>query len=247
MKTIEFFTTVPGLTETYPIKEAKDVIPGWVESARVDYLKANKRDPHIVRCPGIFEMFGNGFIVSMWHDVEITTNNTSFTYTVPDNKLNEMLGKDVVQIQHESGVARFLPKRPWSCKSILKINTPWHVMAPKGMKFLMLPLAYSDQFDFESCIGILDPSISSEINIQGYWNVPVGTKVLKAGTPIAQLIPITESKIKAIVRDMNEKDKKWIDKRSYLNFFSFILNRTKVKEAYNTHNSKSKCPFHFWK
>ena len=40
----------------------------------------------------------------------------------------------------------------------------------------MIPLPYSDEFGFESTIGILDPSISSEINIQAYIN---GTGVLK--------------------------------------------------------------------
>ena len=55
------------------------------------------------------------------------------------------------------GIAKNIPKRPWSWPDIVKINTPWHVMAPKDVKFLIIPLPYTPFFDFEACLGILDP------------------------------------------------------------------------------------------
>ena len=99
----------------------------------------------------------------------------------------------------------------------------------------MLPLPYPDTFEFESAIGLLDPSISSEINIQGYWNLQNQSHTIKAGTPLCQIIPVTEQSLKLVVRDMNYKDELWIKKKKYLNYFSFILNRQKVKEAYVRH------------
>lgn len=231
---IEFFSSVPGLAETFPIRASREVIPKWAYAAKSDYIKNKDRhEIHLYKCPGIFEMYTTGFIVSTWHDIDIQTDGERFRMTIPDAKLEKMLGKDAVQEQSFSGIAKFLPKRPWSCKSILKINTPWHVLAPKGIKFLMIPMPYSDYFDFESCIGILDPALSSEINVQGYWNnLSPGQHLIKAGTPLAQLIPLTEKNYELIVRDANQSDNNWLQKRSYLNYIGFLLNRTKLRSAY---------------
>lgn len=234
---IEFFSSVPGLAETFPIRPAKEILPKWVHVARADYLKQkDKREIHIFKCPGIFELFGTGFILPAWHDFEVECNEIGFRVTVPDGSLNDLLGKETLQSQHADGVAKFLPKRPWSVASILKINTPWHLMAPKGVKFLMIPLPYTDDFRFESCSGILDPGISSELNVQGYWNEKSGKHLIKAGTPLVQIIPMTEKSYDFVVRDKTEKDDLWLTKRKYLNFFGFMFNRPKIKEAYERHN-----------
>lgn len=235
MKNIEFFSMIDGVAESFPIKKTQEVLPKWVYNAKADYMKSDKKDMHLYKCPGIFDMFTTGYVVTNWLDIEIKTNDVGFSVTIPDPTIQELLGKDIVQSQNHDGIAKFIPKRPWSVKSILKINTPWHVIVPKNVKLLMIPLPYPDTFEFESCIGMLDPSISSEINIQGYWNVVNNSHILKAGTPLCHLIPITEENLNLIVRDKNEKDNFWLKKRKYLNYFSFILNRQKVKESYVGH------------
>lgn len=235
MDKIIFFSSVLGLAETFPIKPAKDLVPKWAYVARQDYLKnKSKKEMHIYKCPGIFDTFGTGFIIPAWHDVELETDGLKFRLTIPDKQLNTLLEKETLQEQTwNANITKFIPKPPWAVKSILKINTPWHVIAPKGVKFLMIPLPYPDDFDFQSCIGILDPGVSSELNVQGYWNnIKPGNQIIKAGTPLAQLIPITERNLDHIVRDMNKQDEEWLTKRKYLNFFGFILNRAKIKEAY---------------
>lgn len=235
IKKLEFFSSVPGLAETFPIKPSKEVIPKWAYAAKADYIKTKDRhEIHIFKCPGIFEMYTTGFIVNSWHDIDIETDGERFRMTIPDAKLETLLGKEAIQEQTHSGIAKFLPKRPWSCKSILKINTPWHVLAPKGVKLLMIPIPYSDYHDFESCIGILDPALSTEINVQGYWNnLSPGKHYIRAGTPLAQLIPITEKTLEFVVRDANQYDLAWLTKRSYLNYIGFLLNRSKLREAYD--------------
>jgi len=234
MNRIEFFSTVPGVAETFPIRASREVIPKWVHAAKADYVKNKDRhDIHIFKCPGIFEMYTTGYILTSWHDFEIETDGSRFRMTIPDAKLETFLDKTCLQEQTFNGVAKFLPKRPWSTQSILKINTPWHVLAPKGVKFLMIPIPYSDNFDFESCIGILDPALSTELNVQGYWNnLSKGLHYVRAGTPLAQLIPITERTLDFVVRDMDKFDELWIKKRKYLNYIGFMLNRTKIREAY---------------
>lgn len=234
MTKIEFFSSVPGVAETFPVRASREVIPKWVHAAKADYVKnKDKHDIHIYKCPGIFEMYMTGFVVTSWHDIEIETDGVRFRMTIPDAKLETLLGKQAVQEQTHLGVAKFLPQRPWSTKSILKINTPWHVLAPRGVKFMMIPMPYTDYFDFESCIGILDPALSTEINVQGYWNnLTPGKHFIKAGTPMAQLIPITERNLDFVVRDATDGDRQWLTKRTYLNYIGFVFNRNKLRDAY---------------
>ena len=229
MNKIEFFSTIDGVAETFPIIETKRSMPSWVKVAQQEYKNLPTHGFHIARCPGIIDVMTTGYVVTAWHDIAIKSNPGGLETVVPDVQLENLLEKPVVQVQSGDSVAKHIPKRPWSNKHILKINTPWHIIS--DCKFIMIPMPYTDQFECESCIGILDPSISSEINIQGYVN-GLGEFTIAAGTPLAQLIPMSQQNYKLLVRDMNEKDSNWIKKRKFLNSISFSFNKTKVMNAY---------------
>ena len=244
MKTIEFFSEVPGVAEAYPIIPAKDYVANWMTAARQDYIDSLKQNPvrgnHIYQCPGIFDLHNYGYIVPMWHDVLIKTegNKDMFAYMYPTQEIENILpGKDLVG-RHVNGIDKLLPKRPWSLNPLIKFNTPWHVVAPKGVKFLMIPIAYPDSFEFDSCIGILDPGYSSEINFQVYWNVPNKEYVLKAGTPMCHLIPLSDEKFKLVVREMTAMDNSWLNKFRFLKGSTFTFRRNIIKDLYHKHFGK---------
>ena len=48
---------------------------------------------------------------------------------------------------------------------------------------------------FAAAHGILDPMQSHEINLQLFWNVLEGETLIRAGTPLAQYIPIKRSEL----------------------------------------------------
>jgi hypothetical protein len=236
MKKIEFFSSIDGVAETYPIVESRTEIPQWMRNAQQEFKQMKHYDFHIARCPGIIDVFTTGYIVKAWHDIAIKSTESGLETVVPAIELENLLEKPAVQVQGAQGVAKHIPKRPWSNKHILKINTPWHIIS--DCKFLMIPIPYTDQFEIESCIGVLDPSISSEINIQGYVN-GLGEFTIKAGTPLAQLVPLSNSKYDFVVRDKNEKDTAWLKKRKFLNSISFNLSKAKINQAYRNFFNKS--------
>jgi len=82
--------------------------------------------------------------------------------------------------------------------------------------------------------GILEPDKSFEINVQLYWNVQNGERDIKSGTPLMQLIPLTEELVNLVVRDANEDDMKMIRKRDYfmLSTFDYYKLRNKISEVY---------------
>jgi hypothetical protein len=241
MKDIIFFSTVEGVSDVCPITPAIKSLPVWTNVAKEKYIKekndSNERVSHLYQCPGIFDLYNYGYIVTAWHDFIIKTdqNKQGFAWTIPHSDLADLMkGIDIIGT-HQQRISELIPSRPTSIKQVIKLNTPWHVIAPKGIKFIVLPIAYPDSFEFDSHIGILDPAVSSEINVQLNWNIKDGETLIKAGTPLAHLIPISEDKFNLICRDATDNDKRWLRKRNFFNNFTFKLKRNVIKEFYYKH------------
>lgn len=240
MKTtkIEFFSKVNGLAEAFPVLKSSEYQPRWAKICRDDFVKQKDtlQPSHLQMCPGIFDTFKHGYLVTMWHDavIKTTRDREDFDFVLPSKHLAELRGGDPIGT-HPYNITKFLPKRHYSKHAIVKMNTPWNVIAPPGVKFLVLPVPYPDTHELESAIGYLDPAISTEINFQCYLNIGEGEIMLKAGTPIMYLVPLTENNHEHIVRDITPKDLEWLEKRNYLNIFGFKLNKQKLKDAFAKH------------
>jgi len=118
---------------------------------------------------------------------------------------------------------------------IVKFNTPWHVITPKNVKLLIMPLSYTDNFDFASVSGILDPSISNEINIQLFWYATNSRTMIKAGTPMMQIIPLTEKKYDMVCREMTLLDEFWLMKKKFFQNYSWNFKRNLTSRAFREH------------
>jgi len=241
MRKIEFFSTIPGVAEAFPIIEAKNFKPDWTKSAIKDLVdkksKSTNNDTgrftHLAYCPGIFDLFKTGYIVPMWYDINIKTqkNTPGFSWTMADKSFGSL--SDIKFIDtHSDIITDFIPKRKGTIDNIVKINTPWNVIVPDGVKFICLPISYPDNFDYESTTGILDPSQSSEINIQMNWNVEDGERMIKAGTPLMHVIPLSEETFNLEVRTANEKDLQWVKISKYTKTFSFSTTRHIAQKLY---------------
>jgi len=242
MKTIEFFSTIPGVAEAFPIIEAKNYKPDWTKSAIKDLSeRKNKKDfhydtgrfTHVSYCPGIFDLFKTGYIVPMWYDVNIKTekNKPGFSWEVADKNFGALSDMKFIDTHNEK-ITDFIPKRKGTSNSIVKINTPWNVIVPEGLKLLCLPLNYPDHYDYESTTGLLDPSQSSELNVQMNWNVENGERLIKAGTPLMHVIPLSEKTFNFEVRTANDKDLKWTTMQKYIKTFSFGPTRQLASKIY---------------
>jgi len=237
---IEFFSYVQGVASACPVLPAKSNLPSWVNQARQDFkvqaVATDKKFTHLYRCPGVFEILGEGYLITLPWDIIIETrgDDWDFKWTVPDAELTNLMGGEIQLAQSHKDNAKWLPTPPGALKTIVKLATPWHVRVPKDVKLMILPLSYSDTHEFEQVPGILDPGISSEINFLLRWYVRNGSYKIKAGTPIAHVIPITERSLVLECRDATPKDLKWVQRLRYLQTFSFAIQRKKIKEAYKS-------------
>jgi hypothetical protein len=239
MRKITFFSTINGVADAFPIQPARNFKFNWVDSVREDFKSQNERIKrekvnHLARCPGVNEIMNIGYIIPMPWDITIETDGDllNFGWSIPSKDIQDIFDSPVITAHHPNGVAKGLPIKPNAMESIIKLNTPWHAIVPEGVKFLMIPIPYPDTFEFENVSGVLDVSISSEINFQLRWYVTEGIHTIKAGTPMVQLIPMTEEKFDLEVRNVDENDKIWLEKRRYLNNCTFTMKRNLIQSLY---------------
>lgn len=241
MKKIEFFSSIDGLADLNPVILAKDHRPAWIAKCKEDYVDFKERTDglrgtHTFRCPAIFEIMQEGYLLTAPWDVIIETEfgkAQDFKWTVPDAELATLMDVPLV-ISHKEA-ARFIPVPKGALNTIVKIATPWHVVVPDNLKLLILPLSYDDNTEYQSVPGLFDPGHSSEINVQLRWFQLNGRTVIKAGTPLAHIIPLSEKKYKLVVRDASSWDKLWLKKRKLFHNYSFAPIRKKIKELYISH------------
>ena len=235
---IEFFNDELSIIETYPIIEYKDLKLEWVKRARQDFQNIVKdggdKTPgfgHLTKCPGIFELFKYGYVIRLHRDIMFEPQGEQFSYSIAKT------GPEGLDVEGQPNWNPYvLPKPPWAHPFIVKIITGWHVIAPKGIKFMMLPIAYPDTFDFTSTMGILDPSMTTEVNFQLWWTTEEEKKtLLRAGTPLGVLVPLSEKKYQMVQRTSTAQDKLWVSKMDSIFSSSFWPHtvRNKTIELYN--------------
>jgi hypothetical protein len=239
MQKITFFSQINGVADAFPIDHAKNFSFKWVSRVRDDYKsaveKAQTKFTHLARCPGIFDLLSTGYIVPMPWDLKIETHEddpVDFAWQFPTPDIEHLMNGVPIEGHTPLKIAKYLPVKPGTLETIIKINTPWHAIVPEGVKFLIIPIPYPDEFIFESHIGILDSSISSELNFQLRWNITNGVHTIKAGTPMCQLIPLSPEPFELEVRNATQQDLEWVKKRQYLNAATFILKRPMLQRVY---------------
>lgn len=250
---IEFFSVMPGVKDAYPILPASKFEANWINNLKQDYIqnKSNEeKRSHLYKCPGIFDLFNHGFIIPAYTDLLIDSNSIRDMMVKPasdnvEKQFKEYAKGEMIQFHSYETVAKYFPYKSGTVRALLKINTPWYVVAPKNTKFIVLPIAYPDEMLFEQTIGILDPANNAELNCQMYWHKPGERHVIKAGTPLFHIIPMTSENVTFECRDATEYDLKWRDKSIYLAMNTFNKKRNMIRRLYNEHFAKkeSKCPF----
>jgi hypothetical protein len=244
---IEFFHTEPSIIENFPIIESKDLKLQWAKKIRENFENHVKSGTttkpyfaHLARCPGIFDLFKYGYVVPLQKDV-IIGNFSGKEFDWKFMNAGPVGGSSRNEYFSISGfdeeVLDLLVKPPWSADFIIKIDTGWNVITPKGVKFIMLPISYPDTFDFTATTGILNPTISTQINFQMLWNATEPETIIKAGTPLGHLIPLSEKKYQMVQRIANQQDRDWVAKLDSTNastFWQYTI-RKKIVNMYHKH------------
>ena len=241
---VRFYSNYPGVRESYPVKKAKDHKHSWLESMNKDFVKEVEENHKskcpfgfmlsTSKCPAIRDITRRGYIVYAPCDIKIVTEKTDEGEDIKwsaSYDFSDVPGMGpVIILHHPNSLLGLIDHRPDTMEYVLKINLPWRVECSDDVVLLQSHVHYSSEGRFTTASGVLDPKESNQINVQLFWHITNGVEVIKAGTPLAQYIPIKRSFTPDfIVDDETEKDLLNERKLHYIHHHSTVLNHKMLR------------------
>lgn len=214
---IRFVNEVPGVEDSYPIIPARQQKYKWFSAINKD-VTAHNNDSSVVdikgntaKCPGIVDLIQLGYIVTAPFDFVIKTNGVKDDFEWRMNIDPVMLNNDIkspyISIHTPEQLHNYSPARDDSLDVILKLNTYWRYVGSEDILLLQMPVPYPDHNMFTACHGIIDTNKYNEMKLQLQWHKRNGEHLVKAGTPLCQLIPIPRNfPIDLRVEEITEHD-----------------------------------------
>lgn len=229
---IRFYTLEPGVLPLFPITPSA--------SYKRNYLSfPDPSDALPVRtCPGILKLTSTGWIVTAPADfiIETSGDTIGFQWREPWKfQTGSQFPETSKYVSHHapSQTVPLIDDLDKTLPSIVKIETPWRIEADEDVLFLLLPVVYNNEKRFTAAHGFLDTRYSYNINIQLFWHVLEGSTLVRAGTPLCQIIPVKRKDLSTSAYDITidaAKDRDLEKERSFIYASNcVILNHDKLK------------------
>lgn len=232
--TLDAFINHNGIYQYFPIKRASEFFPDWFKNAKSFYnTRIEEFDlqyPTIKKCQGIISLYSSGFIIPNWGDFNILVKETGeyHSYTETDT---------VFFIEH----CREQFTENFKDFVHLKLNSPWILKEKQGIKFHFTNPIWNNinkLSDFVIPDGIIDYKYQNSTNINFLLFKKNNEIKVKAGNPLAHIIPLTEKKVNLKLHLVSNDEYDKLRQASYL--FSVVNRYKKVKKI-----QENKCPFGF--
>lgn len=219
---IRFYTLEPAVRDLFPIVRASAIKRKFLEDIQPGDTPETLSSKN---CPGIKKLVSTGWIVTAPADFVIQTNGDGvfFEWAESYRFTKVTPGMDAYISGHtRSQVEPLLDDPDTTLKQVVKVETPWRVEASDDIVFLQMPVSYNNESRFQSATGILDPKYAHLINVQLFWKELNGKTLIRAGTPLCQLIPIARKSLSiagydVIIDDATQSD---IEKEKDFNYAS---------------------------
>ena len=213
MKTpeIQFISLMPGIEETMPVIPVGEHKYDWIKKAAQHAKQNNKlHDTSVLKCPAIFQFKNKGFILRAPYDILLSIeSDLDYRWTTsydtgaflkgsePEIHQTTQLSNGAVSHHETSALYDFMSSWPKdTMKRILKLNLPWTLRIPKGYDVLMTDPFYKDDDRFTVCTGMFESDMGiGLLTVPVKWHSTKGDYLIKAGTAIAQLIPIKKEEV----------------------------------------------------
>lgn len=239
---VVFDCLIPGIERLMPMVEAKDIRHAWMAKAVSEFTSSRKKESfgmvktgYTGRCPGIFNLQRHGWVMRTWQDITIETfgdgSRFEWTSAMDQSALSKEVG-EYISFHPETQLANYMDNWPKNTlRTVLKLQTPWRCIVPKGYYLFEMPVAYLDDSRFTTVHGFFSHDQGpANMNPQFMWHVPEGKTLIKAGTPIAQYILVPKEKY-----DMEIKVARQLDENEFfslVNHSRFIKNYAEIKRIY---------------
>ena len=191
-----------------PIVKADEINFEWWKRVTEHYKISNqpKKRAQTNRCLGMKDVFKLGWIQRTYQDIEITTTPGKQTFvarTPFKQELAPSCGNFIGAYVNAHPAVQLHAFKPFPVnmlQTVIKIQSPWFFVIPEGYSLLLMPVPYNDDNRFTAATGVI--KTNNFWNVQLYWHAKPGKHIIKAGTPISQIVPIkneiVDSEIKIV-------------------------------------------------
>ena len=170
---------------------------------------------HAVTCPALTTLFNTGWIMTAPGDFLIKTDGSGKDFAWVSQVMfndNNPTYVNAHSPDQTEGMRELVNPHAPVLDTVVKLELPWRIQAHDDIVFLQIPIPYWDEKRFSVPTGIVDPRYSYEVNLQLFWHaLDEGEYLVKAGTPLAQWIPIERKYLNnkeydVIIESANEED-----------------------------------------
>jgi hypothetical protein len=246
---LDMFTDDSVIHDLTPPLPAVRYYPQWMKDLPVEKTKTSKIESTgdliptpavtIRACPGIHNYFGNGFIVPLWTDVTVSINPDgmfSFASAGPDFKIES----------HWPG--------QWSGYddyTHMKFIVPWLASEKTGIEFMLQkpvwvsndnPILISKMVNAGGIANLRD---QHSVHLNCFFEKPPQpvTFMLKLGTPLVHIIPLTEKRVILKTHLVSKEELRLMWRKKMANTFTnTMLTRLSLLKSLK---DESKCPYKF--
>lgn len=210
---ITLLSNDPGIHEQFYPYRLKDNPPKWFKNMerKLDSETLQKEPPRenpaepipntYKVCPALMESFKRIIVMPSWTDINIKIDNERWdSYTSQSTDHPYGAGKPVVG--HSNGQHKGYRQN----QHVIKFVSPWVMDVEKASTMVWFTHPhFHDEHRFEAVTGIADMAIQSMTNINTFWLKHQGEYTIRAGEPLAYIIPLVEDfELDVQVKETNE-------------------------------------------
>lgn len=208
----------------YPMVPSSKFIPSWwKQTPKSQFNFDTFSEENTVRsCSGIMETFKNGYIQPLWCDLALSVNSdNTYKYQYSDKKSK-------ITLHNNKQFHNF-----YEDYFYLKLHSPWAFLTSEPVKFIIIDPFYltNEPKPYIIPYGFLnDRTATTGLNVFLFLNKKEPKNILiKAGTPLLQMVPITDRPIKFVTEVISNREYAFlVDTRTVWNFSNSHLETVKI-------------------
>jgi hypothetical protein len=194
---IDIYGPCGQLIDMFPPTLMKESLPKWFGNL------SNKQKPYktVKGCPGLHHLYGKGISLPLWSDYSIEIGETSIENIDWPKKSNQV-GATAHDLELQAPGA-------WPGYKSIKFSSPWFFSCKEPVPFVWVQnvWSYEDPQQFTVVPGMTEFKYTHQTHINTLWKTDGKPRkeILKAGTPMVQLVPLTERPIELSFNVMTEE------------------------------------------
>jgi hypothetical protein len=238
-RTVDCLTDDPGAFKYHAISPAVDYYPEWWKKMPNYQTVPDKNGlaidtPTIKRCIGFMNLFRRGVVLPLWSSVAIETNHEGYRYSFAKQHHNKDLPLTDYHPDWQTGPA-------FTNGLHMKLVSPWFLVQPSYYEYVFQPMTWNtvDQWSHYTVLpGIMDFKYQNSTNVNMFLSK--NSKItIEAGTPMYQIIPVTDDEI---IFKNHLVDSKEINKIYNSRYGTYANSYRNIKKFYET---EKRCPLGF--